>query len=129
MAVDGTEKDFTVDSIDGNVINKMKYEDSEDQEAQQLLTSFANYVTDNSEKITQLIKNVARMIKDVEDLKTFKNQKETMPISKLETKIDGLIDAIEALKTSDKEQEKMIENNTKRLKTISTLYNTLYNIP
>lgn len=59
--------------------------------------------------MNQLIKTVARVVKDVEDLKTFNKKKETM----LETKID-------ALKTSYQEQEKMIGDNTQKLKIMST---------
>ena len=109
----------TVDYNDGNGITKTDNEEPEDQKAQQLLTSFANYVNDNSEKMTQLIKNVARMVKDVEYLKTSNEQEEKMELETKDVGV-GLIDAIEALKTSDQEQEKMIEGNIQKLKTMST---------
>ena len=100
-------KDYnTVDSVDGNGITKMGNEESKDREAQQLLA------------MTQLIKTVTRLVKDVEDLKTSKKQKKT--IMELETKFDGLTNEINALKTSSQEQEKMSWDITHALKTMST---------
>ena len=86
----------------------MENEESEVREGQKLVSAFGTFIA----KIT-------RVVQDMQDLKTSYHQNQNDKMMELETKLDGVANEIDSLKTSDQQQERMIEDNIQRLEAIS----------